>query len=368
MSPYAFATAAEHYAALLSRRAKRAAARRSTPTRRCRNGTASTASICPKAGASGTTAARRRCRRSCRCSRPSISSAWCGSSITKASTRRTNGRRRTAGPKGSCGSGRRARSRSASSMTPEVVVFLGSGSGNIVRVGAPRPRASRSGQDIPQWYGDTIAFWDGDALIMHTANVQAWTQHTTWEFSYEFETVEILTPARDAAGKLLGIDWETVIYDSEALAQPVRILWHRNYQQGWEQGGPARLGRVHARALSDRRVRDAGRAGRDDRVQSAGHVRPAVGEDLGRAFREGHGQARGRARPRFQVNSAGGAGTRPAGPRGEMAMSTRIVSAVTGQRLAAFGAIVAAAWRPRPRARITRTRCTTAASTRCSRA
>ncbi|MGH9148358.1 MAG: hypothetical protein ACRD1Q_16730, partial [Vicinamibacterales bacterium] len=23
------------------------------------------------------------------------------------------------------------------------------------------------------------------------------------------------------------------IYDSEALVEPVRILWHRNYQQGW---------------------------------------------------------------------------------------------------------------------------------------
>ena len=46
---------------------------------------------------------------------------------------------------------------------------------------------------------------------------RAWTQHTTWEFSYEFETIEILTPVRDAAGKHLGIDWETVIYDPEAL-------------------------------------------------------------------------------------------------------------------------------------------------------
>ncbi len=92
-----------------------AAGRRTTPTRRCRNGTASTASTCRTAGASGTTAARRRCRRSSRSSRPNTSSAWCGSSTTRASTPRTNGRPRTAGPKGSCGNGPRARSRSASS-------------------------------------------------------------------------------------------------------------------------------------------------------------------------------------------------------------------------------------------------------------
>ena len=49
-----------------------------------------------------------------------------------------------------------------------------------------------------------------------------------------------MTPVRDAAGKHLGIDWETVIYDPEALQQPVRILWHRNYQEGW--GTADRLG------------------------------------------------------------------------------------------------------------------------------
>jgi hypothetical protein len=117
-------------------------------------------------------------------------------------------------------------------MNPDAVVLLGSGSGNIVRV-VHVGREFPLGQEIPQWYGDTIGFWDGDALITRTANVQAWTQHTTWEFSYEFETIEILTPVHDSAGKLLGIDWETVIYDPEALQQPVRILWHRNYQESW---------------------------------------------------------------------------------------------------------------------------------------
>ena len=57
-------------------------------------------------------------------------------------------------------------------VTPEVVMFVGSGSGNIVRV-AHVDRELPLGQDIPQWYGDTVAFWDGDALIMHTANVQS---------------------------------------------------------------------------------------------------------------------------------------------------------------------------------------------------
>jgi hypothetical protein len=124
-------------------------------------------------------------------------------------------------------------------VTPEVVLFMGSSSGNMWRV-VHLGREFPLGQSVPQWYGDTIGFWDGDALITWTANVQGWNQHSSWEWSDRLETIEILTPVRDGSGRFLGIDWEAVIYDSEALAQPVRILWHRNYQQGW--GTAERLG------------------------------------------------------------------------------------------------------------------------------
>lgn len=117
-------------------------------------------------------------------------------------------------------------------VTPEVVLLMGSSSGNIVRT-VHLGRELPLGQDIPQWYGDTIGFWDGDALVTWTTNVQGWTQHTTWEFSYALETIEIFTPVHGDDGGLLGIDWETIIYDPEALVAPVRILWHRNYQQSW---------------------------------------------------------------------------------------------------------------------------------------
>jgi hypothetical protein len=118
-------------------------------------------------------------------------------------------------------------------VTPDVVLLVGSSSGNVWRT-VHLGREFPLGQDIPQWYGDTVGFWDGDALITWTTNVQAWTQHTSWEFSYELETIEIFTPVHDDGGKLIGIDWESLIYDSEALEEPVRILWHRNYRQGWD--------------------------------------------------------------------------------------------------------------------------------------
>jgi len=121
-------------------------------------------------------------------------------------------------------------------VTPEIVTFLGSSSGNMWRI-VHLNREFPLGSDVPQWYGDTIGFWDSDALITWTSNIQGWNQHSSWEWSDKLETIEILTPARDAAGKFIGIDWETIIYDSEALAQPVRILWHRNYQQSWTEAG-----------------------------------------------------------------------------------------------------------------------------------
>ncbi len=167
-------------------------------------------------------------------------------------------------------------------MNPDVVVFLGSGSGNIVRTAHIGRTFDTMGQQIPQWYGDTIAFWDGDALIMHTANVQAWTQHTTWEFSYKFEAIEILTPAKDASGKFVGLDWETVIYDPEALAAAGAHPLASQLRGRLEHGRSARLGGVHARALSDRRIRDAGRARRGDRVRGPGYVRPPVGAASGK--------------------------------------------------------------------------------------
>lgn len=119
-------------------------------------------------------------------------------------------------------------------VTPEIVMFAGNNVANMWRV-AHLNRERPFGAAVPQWYGDTTGFWDGDALIMYTSNIQGWNQHSSWEWSDRLEVIEILTPAKDASGRFLGLDWEAVMYDQEALAQPVRILWHRNYQQSWAQ-------------------------------------------------------------------------------------------------------------------------------------
>jgi hypothetical protein len=81
-------------------------------------------------------------------------------------------------------------------------------------------------QKVPQWYGETIGFWDGTTLVTWTANIQGWTlTHSMFEFSNKMETVETFKPAYDAAGKFIGLDHEAVFYDPDAFVAPVRATY-----------------------------------------------------------------------------------------------------------------------------------------------
>ena len=82
----------------------------------------------------------------------------------------------------------------------------------------------RLGEDVPRWFGESVAFWDGDTLITWTSNVVPWITHGVFEHSGKMQTVEIFSPRFDPAGKLAGIEDEIILYDSEALAEPLRIV------------------------------------------------------------------------------------------------------------------------------------------------
>ena len=106
------------------------------------------------------------------------------------------------------------------SITPARVEFLSGVADNFLReVLIGRQHV----QKVPQWYGETVGFWDGDTLIAWTANVQAWTQHTMFEFSGRFETVETYKPVYDAQRRFAGLDHEAVWYDPDAFVQPLRV-------------------------------------------------------------------------------------------------------------------------------------------------
>ncbi len=82
----------------------------------------------------------------------------------------------------------------------------------------------RLGPDVPQWLGEAIGFWDGEALITWTSNIQGWISHGGFEFSSKLQSIEIYTPRRDTNGTLIGIKQEVVLYDPESFVEPLRIV------------------------------------------------------------------------------------------------------------------------------------------------
>lgn len=86
----------------------------------------------------------------------------------------------------------------------------------------------RLGDAVPRWYGETVGFWDGDVLITWTSNIQGWKAHSAFEFSSKMQTIEIYTPNRDEAGNFTGLNHEAIFYDPEALVEPLRIVRNLN--------------------------------------------------------------------------------------------------------------------------------------------
>ena len=70
-------------------------------------------------------------------------------------------------------------------MTPNQVQFLSGIADNFLR----RVLVGRTHvQKVPQWYGETVGFWNGNTLVAWTANVQGWTlSHSMFEFSNKME-------------------------------------------------------------------------------------------------------------------------------------------------------------------------------------
>ena len=92
----------------------------------------------------------------------------------------------------------------------------------------PAGGVPRLGPPVPRWYGETIGFWDGEVLITWTSNIQGWKSHSEFEFSNKMQSVEIYTPIHKD-GKFVGLNHETILYDDDALVQPIRIV--RNFMK-----------------------------------------------------------------------------------------------------------------------------------------
>jgi hypothetical protein len=129
-------------------------------------------------------------------------------------------------------------------VTPTLVQFTAGDAGNFmtnVHIGRTfnmEGAVPRLGADVARWYGETIGFWDGDALITWTSNIQGWKVHGNPEFSNRLQTIEIYTPDRDASGKFIGLRHEGIFYDPEALVEPIRITRVLERLSGFEENDP----------------------------------------------------------------------------------------------------------------------------------
>jgi hypothetical protein len=103
-------------------------------------------------------------------------------------------------------------------MTPHQVQFLSGIADNFLRrilVGKTHV------MKVPQWYGETVGFWNGNTLVAWTANVQGWTlSHSMFEYSSDLETIETFTPSAD--GKTITVD--TTFYDPQAFVRPLHTV------------------------------------------------------------------------------------------------------------------------------------------------
>jgi hypothetical protein len=129
-------------------------------------------------------------------------------------------------------------------VTPKLVQILTSSANNFVthiHIGRKFNNdgvVPRLGADVARWYGETIGFWDGDALITWTSNIQGWTSHGVFEFSNKLQTIEIYTPNRDANGRFLGLNHESIFYDEDAFVEPLRIVRDFPKIGDFDQGEP----------------------------------------------------------------------------------------------------------------------------------
>ncbi len=105
-------------------------------------------------------------------------------------------------------------------VTPKIVYTIGSTANDTNNIRWIYLNAAHVAADLqfPKWNGESIGFWDGDTLIVHTNQIRAWKGGPGGEFSNDLETVEKYHRVGDA------LQGEITIYDPNVFTGPV---WQR---------------------------------------------------------------------------------------------------------------------------------------------
>jgi hypothetical protein len=112
-------------------------------------------------------------------------------------------------------------------------------------------------QQFPQWSGESIGFWDGDALVIHTNQIKQWNaSHSLFEWSDQLTTVERY---QRMGNELVG---EITFYDPVAFLYPLhatlRLTPHQNERMVAstcsDTNGPSSNIHVRADGIVDEKV------------------------------------------------------------------------------------------------------------------
>jgi hypothetical protein len=85
--------------------------------------------------------------------------------------------------------------------------------------------ADHASEDLqsPQWQGESIGFWDGNALVIHTNQIRQWNAtHSMFEWSDQMTAVERYERVGDT------INGEVTLYDPIAFLRPLHAKFRFN--------------------------------------------------------------------------------------------------------------------------------------------
>lgn len=101
-------------------------------------------------------------------------------------------------------------------VTPERVWTLGADNGSVYirRIYTDGSGHTEPDYEYPKWHGESIGFWDGDALIVHTNQVKGW-KGAYVEYTDALQTVERYRRVGDT------IEGEITLYDPAVFLEPV---------------------------------------------------------------------------------------------------------------------------------------------------
>jgi hypothetical protein len=136
-------------------------------------------------------------------------------------------------------------------------------------------------QQFPQWLGESIGFWDGSALVIHTNQIKQWNAtHSLFEWSDQLTTVERYERVGD---EIVG---EITMYDPVAFLYPLHatLRFRRSntddrmvFSTCTDTNGPSRNIYVRPDGIVDERVKgDPGYWDPNDPRPWAAHY--AIGE------------------------------------------------------------------------------------------